>query len=76
MPPLHHSQAGGACPVLRTRVDDDAVLGQLLLDEDDLLGAPDDEVAPRVQRALTHTCQLLFVLASQHAPAGTEAAAG
>lgn len=57
-----------AMHALRTRVDDDPVLGQLLLDEDDLLGALDHKVAARVQGALPHTRQLLLALPCQHAP--------
>ena len=40
-------------------IDDDAVLGELLLDEDDLLGALDNEISARVARALPHPCEHL-----------------
>eukprot|EP00955_Chlamydomonas_euryale_P055687 356186-Chlamydomonas_euryale.AAC.2 len=54
-------------------VDDDAVLRQLLLDQDDLLGATDDKVAARVERALAQPCQLRLRLLVQHAPADRHA---
>ena len=53
---------------LGVAVDDDAILGELLLDEDDLLLALDHEVAPRVDRALAHLGELMVCAPVQHAP--------
>ena len=46
-------------------LDDDTVLGQLLLDQDDLFDALHHKVAARVDRALAHAHNLLVRLASQ-----------
>lgn len=41
-------------------LNDDAILAQLLLNEDDLFRAFDDEVPTRVERAFAHMSQLSF----------------
>mmetsp|Transcript_98 Transcript_98/g.180 ORF Transcript_98/g.180 Transcript_98/m.180 type:complete len:259 (-) Transcript_98:470-1246(-) len=77
-PVLRHQVGLGLALVRRRRhrgrhlalaidVNDDAILGELLLDENDLLRALDDEVPPRVQRALSQSGELLLRLAGQHA---------
>ena len=53
-------------------VDDDAVLAELLLDQDDLLRALDDEVPARVQRALAEPRELVLGFSRQDAPGAPE----
>ena len=60
---------GTADLVLGVELYDDAVLAELLLDEDDLLHSLHDEVAARVVGALLHHGQLPCSLALQHAVA-------
>ncbi len=53
--------------LLRLGFDDDSVFAQLFLDKDDFLGAIDDEVPTRVDRALVETFHLLLGLVREHA---------
>ena len=48
-------------------LDDNAVLGQLLLHENDLFCALDDKVATGIEGALVHACEGRIVLSSQPA---------
>lgn len=68
IPSSNGKTAAGNTAAVQTSVDNDAILGQLLLDKDDFLRAFDNKVAARVQRALAHARQLLLALPSQHTP--------
>jgi len=58
---------GRADLALAVHFDDDAVLGQLLLHEDDLLDALHNKVTAGVDRALIHLDDGLVALAGEHA---------
>ena len=63
---------GGDDLAVAVDVDDDAVLGELLLDEDDLLGALDDKVAARVEGALPEAREALLRLPLEGASVAAE----
>jgi hypothetical protein len=44
--------------IVAVELDKHAILGKLLLDENDFFCAPGDEIAARIERALVHLCQL------------------
>ena len=82
--PVLHRQVGATLPLvggaghratddtLPVLFDDDAVLGELLLDEDHLLHSLDDEVAARVERALVQLGQFQVRLAGERAIGGPQ----